>query len=139
MKKPQVKTIAYVILIGLAIWLGYGLFSRLNQAEKTPDRTEEITAATQVRGSGTSWIGYFAGWLVVMLALAIMGAYDFAQFMGSKVQKFIYDEDAAVERDPEYDDAERVWANGQHLEAIQLMRDFLKTRPQAQYAALRIA
>ena len=49
MKKPQVKTIAYVVLIGLAIWLGYGLFSRLNQAEKTPDRTEEITAATQVR------------------------------------------------------------------------------------------
>ena len=139
MKKPQAKIIAYVVLAGLAIWLGYGFFSRLKQAEKTPDRTEEITAATQVRGSGTAWLGYFAGWVVVMLALGIMVAYDVAQFMGSKVQKFIYDEDAAVERDPEYDDAERVWANGQHLEAIQLMRDFLKTRPHAQYAALRIA
>lgn len=139
MKKPQVKIIAYVVLVGLAVWLGYGFFSRLKQAEKTPDRTEEVTTAAPARTSGTSWIGYFAGWMVVMLALGILVAYDVSQFMGASVQKFIYDEDAAVERDPEYDDAERVWANGQHLEAIQLMRDFLKTRPQAQYAALRIA
>ena len=139
MKKPQVKIIAYVVLVGLAIWLGYGFFSRLSKAEKTPDRTEEVSTTPREKGSGTAWIGYFAGWVVVMLALGIMVAYDVAQFMGSKIQKFIYDEDAVIEREPEYDDAERVWANGQHLEAIQLMRDFLKSRPHAQYAALRIA
>jgi TolA-binding protein len=136
MKKPHVKIIAYVVLVGLAIWLGYGFFSRLNQAEKRPDTTEEVT---QTRRGSTGWIGYFAGWVVVMLGLGILAAYDISQFMGSRVQKFIYDEDAAVEHDPEYDDAESVWANGQHLEAIQLMRDFLKTHPHAQYAALRIA
>ena len=137
MKKPQVKIIAYVVLVGLALWLGFGFVSRLKQADKAPEQTEEVVTAR--RSASTAWLGYFAGWVVVMLGLGLLVAYDVAQFMGSKVQKFIYDEDAAVERDPEYDDAERVWANGQHLEAIQLMRDFLKTRPHAQYAALRIA
>jgi tetratricopeptide (TPR) repeat protein len=137
MKKPQAKVIAYVILVGLALWFGYGFFSRLNQAQTRSENTEEVTTTASRPGAG--WIGYFAGWIVVMLGLGLLVAYDVAQFMGTRVQKFIYDEDAAIERDPEYDDAERVWANGQHLEAIQLMRDFLKAHPQAQYASLRIA
>jgi tetratricopeptide (TPR) repeat protein len=136
MKKPHVKIIAYLVLIGLGIWLGYGFFSRVNRAEKPPANPDEIVQPS--RGP-TGWVGYFAGWLVVMLALGILAAYDIAHLAGAGVQKFLYDEDAVVEREPEYDEAEQVWANGQHLEAIQLMRDFLKTRPQAQYAALRIA
>jgi len=136
MNKQKAKVIAYVVLTLLAIWLGYGFFSRLRQAENRPQTTEEVTPA---KTGSTQWIGYFAGWIVVMLALGLMAAYDISHYMGSKVQKFIFDEDTEMEKDPEYDDAERVWANGQHLEAVQLMRDFLKRNPHAQYAALRIA
>ena len=35
--------------------------------------------------------------------------------------------------------AEHEWADGNHLEAIRLMRDYLKKYPREQHAALRIA
>src|SRR5208283_2955686 len=41
--------------------------------------------------------------------------------------------------DPEYERAEAEWANGKFLDAIQMMRDFLKKHPREIHAALRIA
>ena len=41
--------------------------------------------------------------------------------------------------DPDYEAAEQVWADGNYLEAIQLMRDYLKKNPREQHAAIRIA
>ena len=40
---------------------------------------------------------------------------------------------------PGYDEAEQVWADGDHLEAIRLMRDYLAKNPREQHVALRIA
>ena len=86
-------------------------FSRLKQA----DRKQTIEEVTRPQPGATSWIGYFAGWLLVMLGLGILVAYDVSNVMGERVQKFIFDEDTLIEKDPEYEEAERVWANGQHL------------------------
>jgi hypothetical protein len=40
---------------------------------------------------------------------------------------------------PEYEQAEKLWANGQHLEAVRAMREYLERNPREQYVALRIA
>ena len=42
-------------------------------------------------------------------------------------------------RDPEYDEAEAIWANGDYLDSIQLMRDYYKRNPREVHVALRIA
>jgi hypothetical protein len=42
-------------------------------------------------------------------------------------------------KDPDYDEAEAEWTNGNHLEAIRMMREYLKKNPREQHAALRIA
>lgn len=138
--KKRAKPIAYVVLIALAIWLGYGFVSRLNRAEAQQERAAQNTETVEARPQASAkWFGYLAGLLVVTLALGILAAYDISHLFAEKVHKFIFEEGDEVEKDPEYDEAERVWANGNHLEAIQLMRDFLKTNPHAQYAAIRIA
>ncbi len=66
-------------------------------------------------------------------------AYDMAHFLTHRAGQLVFDENLVHEKDPEYEEAEKIWANGKPLEAIQLMRDFLKKNPHAQYVALRIA
>src|SRR6185369_7967478 len=71
--------------------------------------------------------------------LGLLVAHDFSHFAANRFQKFIFDDDLGGGKDPEYEQAEKVWANGNHLEAIQLMRDYLKKHPSEQYVAIRIA
>src|SRR5262249_42825159 len=74
-----------------------------------------------------------------LVGLAILVARDFSHFFAHRVEKFVWDDEGEGMKDPEYDEAEKVWANGHHLEAIQLLRDYLKRHPREQYVALRIA
>ncbi len=74
-----------------------------------------------------------------LVAFGIVAARDITHLLAHRVEKFIFDEDLKPELDPEYEDAEKVWANGRHLEAIQLMREYLRQNPREQYVALRIA
>jgi predicted Zn-dependent protease len=73
------------------------------------------------------------------MGLGLLLAFDATQYFGGKAVDFLFDDSGEAARDPEYERAEQVWANGKHLEAIQLMRDYLKTHPREQYVALRIA
>ncbi len=71
--------------------------------------------------------------------MGLLIAYDVTQLLGSAAVDALLDDRGEGMRDPEYEKAEQVWANGKHLEAIGMMRDFLKKHPREQYAALRIA
>ncbi|HXG47339.1 MAG TPA: hypothetical protein VNO52_06925 [Methylomirabilota bacterium] len=74
-----------------------------------------------------------------LVGLGLLVARDVSRYVANRVDDFIFNDDLKGVHDPEYEEAERVWANGQHLEAIQLMRDYLKRHPREQYVALRIA
>ena len=76
---------------------------------------------------------------VSLVALGMLVARDVTHLIAHRVHTFIFDEDLQGDRDPEYEEAEKVWANGNYLDAIQLMRDYLQERPREQYVALRIA
>lgn len=84
-------------------------------------------------------MGSLLGFVLSAIFLGLLIAYDVTQYMGNQAVDFLFNDDGEGQRNPEYEHAEQVWANGNHLEAIQLMRDYLKKNPREQYVALRIA
>src|SRR4029079_18786585 len=66
-------------------------------------------------------------------------AYDISRFFATRVDELVFNDNLEGVKDPEYDEAEQVWASGKHLEAVRLMRDYLKKNPREQHVALRIA
>jgi TolA-binding protein len=113
--------------------------SSTNQPVDAKPKTK-ISAPPSSRGQRTSSaMAYGGGLLVTIVCLGLLVAHDFSGFAAHRFEKLIFDEDLEGVKDPEYEEAEKVWANGNFLEAIQLMRDYLKSHPREQYAALRIA
>lgn len=114
--------------------------AQTNPAPSAPATNSATTPTPSVkRGFSGSAIGYLAALVGAIIGLGLLIAYDATQMMGNAAVDFLFDDRAAGERAPEYEKAEQVWADGKHLDAIQMLRDFLKTNPRAQYAALRIA
>jgi TolA-binding protein len=64
---------------------------------------------------------------------------EVSAYLGYRVQREIYGEASEPVGDAEYDEAERIWANGDHLEAVRLLREFLTKKPHKLHAAFRIA
>lgn len=77
--------------------------------------------------------------VVSLLGLGGLLAWDVARAMGERASKSMMAEDWVERKDPEYEKAEEVWANGQHLDAIALMREYLAKNPREQHVAIRIA
>lgn len=87
-----------------------------------------------------SRIGFWTGsFILCILALGGLVAWDVSNYMGSKSLKVLYNDDGEGQKDPEYDQAEQVWANGQPLEAVRLMREYYNKNPREVHVALRIA
>ncbi len=84
-------------------------------------------------------VGYLAALVLVLSGLGVLIAHDVTQFMGGRAVDFLFNDRGDGVREPEYEDAEQVWAKGDFLEAIQMLRDYLKKNPREQHVALRIA
>jgi len=82
---------------------------------------------------------YLGVFLLAMLGLGGLGAWDVARYFGERAGRSIMADDWIERKDPEYEKAEEEWAKGNHLDAIGLMRDYLKKNPNEQHVALRIA
>jgi tetratricopeptide (TPR) repeat protein len=146
MSRP-LKIAIYAVLAACLIVFGL-LAARTYNADRAKRSQTAATnvvedfpvVAPQVRASGGgSWALYGALALGSLVVLALMFARDVSHTVADRVEEFIFNDDLKGVRDPEYDEAEKVWADGKHLEAIQLMRDYLKKHPSEQYVAIRIA
>ncbi len=84
-------------------------------------------------------IGYLGGLIVALIALGLLITYDVTQTVGSRVTDYLLMDVGDAMRDPLYEEAEALWANAKYLEAIQMLRDYLKKNPREMHAALRIA
>ena len=137
----KIKIGLYGLLASLAVWFGMGFYRNYNRATATPPEASAESGAKPATDPNvkTRMMTYGAGLFAVIVGFGLLIAFDFSRFFGHKFEEFIFDDEGEGHRDPEYEDAEKVWANGQHLEAIQLMRNHLKTHPREQYVALRIA
>lgn len=91
-------------------------------------------------GDGLSAVvGYGAVMLLAIVGLAFLIAHDFSHFVAERFHKFLLSDEGEGFKDPEYERAEQLWANSQFLDAIQLMRDYLKKNPRKLYVGIRIA
>ena len=99
---------------------------------------EEITARHQSPRLGRM-MAYGVTLFFALVGLAALIGFDTSRYVADRVDDFIFNDDLKGVKDPAYEEAEHVHASGRHLEAIQLMRDYLKQHPREQYVALRIA
>lgn len=111
-----------------------------------PSATTNLAVAASHDGVQTArpvhkshWMGYLGAFLGVVIILGLMIAYDTTQFFGNRSIDFLFNEDLKGVYNPQYEEAEQLWANGKPLDAIQAMREYLKKNPREQYVALRIA
>ena len=111
-------------------------------AEVAPVPTAGGTAkkTTPAKAPGGGRIGLWTAlFFISVIALGFLIASDVSHFMGARALKTIYNDEGEGVKNPEYEHAEQVWADGNHLEAIGLMRDYLKKNPREQHVAIRIA
>ena len=99
---------------------------------------EESTARKSSRRVG-NLMAYAVGMFFTLVGLSLLIARDVSRFFADRLDDLIFNDNLQGVKDPEYEEAEHVWAEGKYLEAIQLMRDYLKRHPREQYVALRIA
>jgi len=78
--------------------------------------------------------GFFA-----LIGLSVLIGYDVSRFFANRFEQAVFNDDLQGVHDPDYEEAEEAWKRGDHLEAIQLMRDFYKKNPREAHVALRIA
>jgi len=97
--------------------------------------TPPSTAAPRSGGFGID--AALALGAVVGLALLVAG--DVSHYMGSRAHRALYSDEGEHAGSPEYDQAEQAWANGDHMEALRLLRDHLNRHPRQLHAAFRIA
>lgn len=122
--RAPIRIFIFLVLIGCAVMFGRLFYS--------------LYAKVEVLAPGTT-LAVGAIFLLSVLGLSLMTAHEAAQFIGSLGERFFYRNLGEGIMDPEYDRAERVWADGRYLDAIGLMRDYLKKNPHELHVSLRIA
>ncbi len=105
-------------------------------AKKKPGKP--IVAVDEAAARGTM-IGYLAALIGTLIGLGLLITNDVTHFVGGQVANYLFYDVGDTMRAPEYERAEAEWANGHFLDAIQMLRDFLKHHPRELHAALRIA
>ncbi len=86
-------------------------------------------------------MGYYGGiFVITLIALGLLAAYDFSQYSASRVLDSLYNDDGGGMEDGDlYESAEQEWARGDFLEAVRILREYLAANPKQQHAAIRIA
>ncbi len=106
------------------------------------DGTSQISSRGPQRLRGKDYgvlIRYLVGLVAALVGLGLLLAKDFSRTVGSKAVEFLFNDDAIGVRRPEYDAAEHMWATGDYLEAIRMMREYYTANPREVFVAIRIA
>ncbi|MCF7762440.1 MAG: hypothetical protein K9N62_02090 [Verrucomicrobia bacterium] len=144
-----IKIALYIILISGACFFGYkGYESYTKLMGNTPETkvsppieepVVEKTGASLATQGYSQVMGYGGGFFIVLLCLAFLLSHDVTNYLGNRVLTSIYNDEGEGLNDTQYEIAEQVWADGNHLEAIRLMREYLSANPREQHVAIRIA
>jgi hypothetical protein len=147
--RNEIKLGLYIVLaIGTCLFGYLAVSSYKHLMHQPSDASQasltEVPALNKDEGPRTSgkyarMLSYGAAFFVSVVGLGLLVGHDVAQFFGNRVLKTLYNDEGEGITSPEYDLAEQVWADGRHLEAIGMMRDYLKKNPREQHVALRIA
>ncbi len=145
------KIVLYVVLLLVAGGFGYGChqdYSKImNPSSGAAGPATEPGSVSSPKDYSINQHGADLGrmmtlgavFFMAVVGLSLLLAGDISRWFARGTEKFLFNDDAEGMRDPEYEQAETRWANGEYLEAIQRMRDYLKKHPRQQHVALRIA
>ncbi|MCP5517902.1 MAG: hypothetical protein H7A45_11680 [Verrucomicrobiales bacterium] len=98
------------------------------------------TAPVRAAEQGEDSLGlYAAGGFVALLGLALLAAYDISHFVERRANRLLAADSVPDTTDRAYEEAERLWANGDHLGAVHALRDYLQRYPRRVHAHFRIA
>lgn len=139
----------YVILTTASCAFGYLAYKNYTRLMSGVLENAQVGSsdvpALETRGNTLVTRGYAqvmifgAGFFVSVVALGFLLGHDVAHHLGDRVLRGVHNDEGEGMGDPDYEAAEQVWADGKHLDAIQLMRDYLKKNPREQHVAIRIA
>ena len=104
-----------------------------------PDNAPASPSPTADAVRGSRSVGYLAAFVGALIGLGLLLTYDLTHFMGSRAVDYVFTDEGEEMHDPEYEHAEQTWVDGKPLEAIEMMREYLKKHPREQFVALRIA
>src|SRR5437899_4298751 len=145
----RIKIAIYLLLLlssGLFVWQFRANYSRLMAEGESKADTDLINVKVpdyRTRGvpaqSNYHLGAWGAGLVLSLVSLGLLLANDLSHFFSGRAMKVLYNEEGEGVANPDYEKAEEEWAKGNFLDAIQLMRDYLKLNPREQHVALRIA
>lgn len=109
--------------------------------EVTPEREEvPMEGAVALTGRG---LGRLVGWgllaVVSVVGLGVLAAYDISQYTANRTGEALFDDEGEEVGESTYEQVEKAYGEGDYLEAIRLLREFVKEKPQAVHGQIRIA
>lgn len=139
----------YLLVIAGACFFGRTAYVSYNKLmNNTPEgsREEPIDAPAlgktgdRIATEGYSRVMVYGGaFFVTIVILGFLLSHDVTNFLGNRVLTGLYNDEGEGVANPDYENAEQEWADGNHLEAIRLMREYLQKNPREQHVAIRIA
>ncbi|MBM3844897.1 MAG: hypothetical protein FJ405_01250 [Verrucomicrobia bacterium] len=145
--KPWFKIVLYVALLLITLWAATGFYSSWRAstdatAPSDPATPGEITEPAPRKHNTAAqgkMILYGGILLAGIVGLGLLLSRDVSGWFVSKTTELIYNDNLEGVHNPDYDHAEHVALSGDHLEAVRLLRAFLKKNPREIYAQIRIA
>lgn len=101
-----------------------------------PEAKAEPKKAAKKTGQMVPFLG---GFVLSVAFLGLLAARDFANFFANKSLEFLFNDDGKGQKNPALEAAEAVWASGDKLEAVRMMREYYEKNPREVFVALRIA
>lgn len=137
-----------VLLIGTCVF-GYFAVSNYKQLMHEPSDASQANLSDvpalkkdespQTQGGYARMLTCGIFFVVSAVGLGLLLGHDIAHYCGNRLVRSMTNDEGEGIPNPEYEAAEQEWANGQHLEAVRLMREYLSKNPREQHVALRIA
>src|SRR6266699_6755533 len=144
----RIKIAIYLLLLlsaGLFFWQFRANYSRLMAEGDSKADTDLINVKVPEykAKAGPAQTNYHlgawgAGLVISLVGLGLLLANDLSHFFSGRAMKIFYNEEGEGVANPDYEQAEEEWAKGNFLDAIQLLRDYLKLNPREQHVAQRI-
>ncbi|MBM3832331.1 MAG: hypothetical protein FJ403_03450 [Verrucomicrobia bacterium] len=141
--------IGFCVLLAIGAFafgcLFYTNYNRLMNDSGQPSPSSPDVPALETKKNSGGAQGYarlmtYGGlFFVSLVGLGFFLGREVSQFFGGRVLRGLYNDEGEGMQNPEYDIAEQEWADGNYLEAIRLMREYLQKNPREQHAAIRIA
>jgi hypothetical protein len=146
--RNEIKLGLYAVLIFGACIFGFlaaSSYRHINEAsDATRPSNSEFPALKKEDeprpSSGYARLVTFGGlFFLSVVGIGLLVGHDVSHFLGNRALKTLYNDEGEGIANPDYEVAEQEWANGHHLEAIRLMREYLQKNPREQHVAIRIA